>query len=54
MVEAIINKYEVPTGLRPLLEAFAREALLLQPKDLQYFGKIFFDTLYDHKMSKFF
>lgn len=54
MAEGIADKYKVPAGLRPLLEAFAREALRIQPVDLQAFGKLFFDTLYKHRKRKSF
>lgn len=44
--------YKVPSSLRPLLEAFARETLRNQPEDLVQFGCIFFDTLSKHRDSK--
>jgi len=36
---ATTEKYKVPAGLRPLLEALARETLRAQPTDLYNFGK---------------
>lgn len=49
-----MDKYKVPPGLRPLLEAFARETLRAQPNDLFQFGQLFFDVLQHHKMRKYF
>ncbi|VDD96229.1 unnamed protein product [Enterobius vermicularis] len=43
---------QIPDGLRPLLEAFAKETLKSHPDDLVYFGKVFFDELYNLKESK--
>uniref|UniRef100_A0A183BT57 RIIa domain-containing protein n=1 Tax=Globodera pallida TaxID=36090 RepID=A0A183BT57_GLOPA len=43
------SKYKLPSGLRPLLEAFARETLRSQPADLAQFGQLFFETLIEHK-----
>lgn len=42
---AATGSHKVPAGLRPLLEAFARETLRAQPTDLIQFGRHFFDTL---------
>uniref|UniRef100_A0A914MH90 RIIa domain-containing protein n=1 Tax=Meloidogyne incognita TaxID=6306 RepID=A0A914MH90_MELIC len=39
---------KVPSALRPLLEAFARETLRSQPTDLVKFGCCFFNTLDKH------
>ncbi|KAL7075966.1 hypothetical protein ACQ4LE_004220 [Meloidogyne hapla] len=39
---------KVPSALRPLLEAFARETLRSQPADLVKFGCCFFNTLDKH------
>ncbi|KAL3120687.1 hypothetical protein niasHT_007979 [Heterodera trifolii] len=44
------SKNKLPNGLRPLLEAFARESLRSQPTDLAQFGQIFFETLIEQKM----
>ena len=49
-----MEKYKVPAGLRPLLEALARETLRAQPTDLLQFGQLFFDVLQHHKMREFF
>ena len=38
MAESVADKYKVPSGLRPLLEAFARETLRAQPADIYTFG----------------
>ena len=38
-----MEKYKVPAGLRPLLEALARETLRAQPSDLLQFGQLLFD-----------
>ena len=38
MAESVSDKYKVPAGLRPLLEAFARETLRAQPSDIYAFG----------------
>ncbi|KAK0396551.1 hypothetical protein QR680_001762 [Steinernema hermaphroditum] len=51
MAELHLDKYRVPNGLRPLLEAFARESLRAQPSDLISFGKLFFDLLHDHSQG---
>ncbi|CAJ0956477.1 unnamed protein product, partial [Mesorhabditis belari] len=45
------DRFRVPDGLRPLLEALARESIRAQPKDLISFGQLFFDSLQQHKMS---
>ncbi len=42
---ADIGRYKVPTGLRPLLEALAREVLRAQPDDLVAFSQLFFAEL---------
>ena len=47
------EKYKVPAGLRPLLEAFARETLRTQPQDLVQFGRVFFETLGEQRESEF-
>lgn len=39
------SRYQVPDGLRPLLEALARETLRAQPDDVIKFASIFFDEL---------
>uniref|UniRef100_A0A915EKR4 RIIa domain-containing protein n=1 Tax=Ditylenchus dipsaci TaxID=166011 RepID=A0A915EKR4_9BILA len=49
MGDSVTDKYKVPSGLRPLLEAFARETLRVQPNDLLTFGQIFFDVLQLHR-----
>jgi len=49
MAESVADKYKVPSGLRPLLEAFARETLRSQPTDIYEFGKLFFDVLQIHR-----
>jgi hypothetical protein len=54
MTESISNKYKVPSNLRPLLEAFARETLRTQPPDLIEFGRQFFDTLHVAQKGEFF
>jgi hypothetical protein len=51
MAESVMEKYKVPTGLRPLLEALARETLRAQPNDLYQFGQIFFDVLQQHRLQ---
>uniref|UniRef100_A0A1I8AMD5 RIIa domain-containing protein n=1 Tax=Steinernema glaseri TaxID=37863 RepID=A0A1I8AMD5_9BILA len=51
MAELHLEKYRVPHGLRPLLEAFARESLRAQPTDLISFGKLFFDLLHHHSQE---
>lgn len=53
MSESLSEKYKVPNGLRPLLEAFARETLRLQPNDLLQFGELFFDLLQLHRKRNF-
>ena len=50
--KTISDKYKVPSGLRPLLEAFARETIRAQPEDLIEFGQLFFDTLQQHLRRK--
>lgn len=40
---------EIPDGLRPLLEVFAKETLKSRPTDILYFAKVFFDELYRQK-----
>ncbi|PAV90073.1 hypothetical protein WR25_14885 [Diploscapter pachys] len=45
------GRYAVPEGLRPLLEAFARETIRTQPKDVARFGLLFFDELHNHRRS---
>ncbi|KAI1710374.1 IQ calmodulin-binding motif domain-containing protein [Ditylenchus destructor] len=49
MTESVTDKYKVPQGLRPLLEAFARETLRVQPNDLFRFGQLFFEVLQQHR-----
>ncbi|KAH7724518.1 Protein F39H12.3 [Aphelenchoides avenae] len=49
MAGNLTDKYKVPAGLRPLLEAFARETIRTQPDDLVRFGQVFFDVLRVHK-----
>ncbi|VDP43383.1 unnamed protein product [Heligmosomoides polygyrus] len=44
-------RYKVPEGLRPLLEALARETLRSQPKDVVRFAQLFFDELQHHRKS---
>ncbi|VDL74824.1 unnamed protein product [Nippostrongylus brasiliensis] len=44
-------RYKVPDGLRPLLEALARETLRSQPKDVVRFAQLFFDELQHHRKS---
>lgn len=46
-------RYKVPEGLRPLLEALARETLRSQPKDVVRFAQLFFDELQHHRKSTF-
>jgi hypothetical protein len=46
------QKYKVPAGLRPLLEAFARETLRTQPDDLVHFGLVFFNVLKQQRECK--
>lgn len=53
MAGNLTDKYKVPAGLRPLLEAFARETIRTQPDDLVRFGQVFFDVLRVHKSRKF-
>ena len=48
-----MEKYKVPAGLRPLLEALARETLRAQPNDLYQFGQLFFDVLQQHRLREF-
>ncbi|VDK41718.1 unnamed protein product [Anisakis simplex] len=43
------DKYKVPAGLRPLLEALARETLRAQPTDLISFSQLFFQELQRHR-----
>lgn len=43
---------QIPDGLRPLLEAFAKETLKSHPDDILYFAKIFFDELHHQRESK--
>ncbi|CAB3400928.1 unnamed protein product [Caenorhabditis bovis] len=43
------REYSVPNGLRPLLEALARETLRAQPTDVIRFGYFFFDEVQKHK-----
>ncbi|CAI5456646.1 unnamed protein product [Caenorhabditis angaria] len=45
------GRYTVPQGLRPLLEALARETLRAQPEDVANFGYIFFDQLQKHRKN---
>ncbi|CAJ0571702.1 unnamed protein product, partial [Mesorhabditis spiculigera] len=45
------DRFRVPEGLRPLLEALARESIRAQPKDLVTFGQLFFDNLAHHQKS---
>jgi hypothetical protein len=49
---AATGSHKVPAGLRPLLEAFARETLRAQPTDLIQFGRHFFDTLVQQRESE--
>ncbi|KAK6058284.1 regulatory subunit of type II PKA R-subunit [Cooperia oncophora] len=42
-------RYKVPDGLRPLLEALARETLRSQPKDIIRFAQLFFEELQHHR-----
>ncbi|KAK6025434.1 regulatory subunit of type II PKA R-subunit, partial [Ostertagia ostertagi] len=42
-------RYKVPDGLRPLLEALARETLRSQPKDIVRFAQLFFEELQHHR-----
>uniref|UniRef100_A0A0M3HWE4 RIIa domain-containing protein n=1 Tax=Ascaris lumbricoides TaxID=6252 RepID=A0A0M3HWE4_ASCLU len=49
MAQASTEKYKVPNGLRPLLEALARETLRAQPTDLISFSQLFFDELQRHR-----
>uniref|UniRef100_A0A915A6Z2 RIIa domain-containing protein n=1 Tax=Parascaris univalens TaxID=6257 RepID=A0A915A6Z2_PARUN len=49
MAQASSEKYKVPSGLRPLLEALARETLRAQPADLISFSQLFFDELQRHR-----
>ncbi|KAJ1353324.1 hypothetical protein KIN20_009929 [Parelaphostrongylus tenuis] len=44
-------RYKVPDGLRPLLEALARETLRSQPRDVIHFAQLFFDELQHHRKS---
>ncbi|KAK5978597.1 IQ calmodulin-binding domain-containing protein family protein [Trichostrongylus colubriformis] len=44
-------RYKVPDGLRPLLEALARETLRSQPHDIVRFAQLFFDELQHHRKS---
>ncbi|VDO20572.1 unnamed protein product [Haemonchus placei] len=44
-------RYKVPDGLRPLLEALARETLRSQPKDIVRFAQLFFEELQHHRKS---
>lgn len=53
MAESVMEKYKVPAGLRPLLEALARETLRAQPNDLYQFGQLFFDVLQQHRLREF-
>ncbi|VDM54722.1 unnamed protein product [Angiostrongylus costaricensis] len=46
-------RYKVPEGLRPLLEALARETLRSQPRDVIQFAQLFFDELQHHRKSNF-
>uniref|UniRef100_A0A1I7WGG9 RIIa domain-containing protein n=1 Tax=Heterorhabditis bacteriophora TaxID=37862 RepID=A0A1I7WGG9_HETBA len=45
------SRYQVPDGLRPLLEALARETLRAQPNDVIRFAQLFFDELQHHRGS---
>lgn len=54
MSESISSKYKVPSNLRPLLEAFARETLRTQPADLIEFGRSFFETLHLAQKGEYF
>lgn len=47
------ERYRVPDGLRPLLEALARETLRAQPYDLPDFALLFFTELHAHRRSWF-
>lgn len=49
MADSSNEKYKVPAGLRPLLEALARETLRTQPADLITFSQLFFDVLQKHR-----
>uniref|UniRef100_A0AC35TKW2 RIIa domain-containing protein n=1 Tax=Rhabditophanes sp. KR3021 TaxID=114890 RepID=A0AC35TKW2_9BILA len=49
MSEIKSEKYKIPTSLRPLLEAVARETIRAQPDDVVAFGKLFFDLLTEHQ-----
>ncbi|VDM97716.1 unnamed protein product, partial [Thelazia callipaeda] len=48
MAESSIERYKVPDGLRPLLEALAREILRAQPTDLVNFSLLFFNMMQQH------
>uniref|UniRef100_A0A915PGW1 RIIa domain-containing protein n=1 Tax=Setaria digitata TaxID=48799 RepID=A0A915PGW1_9BILA len=48
MAESSNEKYKVPAGLRPLLEALVRETLRMQPTDLINFSMVFFNVLRKH------
>ncbi|KHN72019.1 Sperm surface protein Sp17 [Toxocara canis] len=49
MAHTSSEKYKVPSGLRPLLEALARETLRAQPTDLISFSQLFFEELQHHR-----
>uniref|UniRef100_A0A914VQJ9 RIIa domain-containing protein n=1 Tax=Plectus sambesii TaxID=2011161 RepID=A0A914VQJ9_9BILA len=43
------QRYKVPQGFRPLLEALAREVLRAQPDDIYAFSALFFQVLQRHR-----
>ncbi|GMT06601.1 hypothetical protein PENTCL1PPCAC_28775, partial [Pristionchus entomophagus] len=45
------ERYRIPEGLRPLLEAIARESIRLQPSDIIGFAQLFIDELQHHRRS---
>ncbi|GMR62476.1 hypothetical protein PMAYCL1PPCAC_32671, partial [Pristionchus mayeri] len=45
------ERYRIPEGLRPLLEAIARESIRLQPADVVGFAQLFIDELQHHRRS---
>ncbi|GMT35700.1 hypothetical protein PFISCL1PPCAC_26997, partial [Pristionchus fissidentatus] len=45
------ERYRIPDGLRPLLEAIARESIRLQPSDVIGFAQLFIDELQHHRRS---
>lgn len=45
------DRYRVPEGLRPLLEALARETIRAQPRNVARFGFTFFELLQQHQRN---